>query len=34
LDVKLRDWIIDDTLLEQIKKPDWHERLGGKDYGK
>jgi hypothetical protein len=23
-DVKKSDWIIDTTLIEQIKKPDWH----------
>jgi uncharacterized protein YjbI with pentapeptide repeats len=22
--VKLMDWVIDTTLLEKIKKPDWH----------
>jgi len=29
-----KDWVIDTTLLEQIKKPDWHGWPEKKDQGK
>jgi hypothetical protein len=29
-----KDWVIDDTLLEQVKKPDWHGWLEEKKHGK
>jgi hypothetical protein len=32
LDVRLMDWAIDDTLLEQIKSPDWHGWPQGEDH--
>jgi hypothetical protein len=29
-----KDWVIDDTLLEQVKKPDWHGGPEEEDQGK
>jgi uncharacterized protein YjbI with pentapeptide repeats len=33
-DTTKKSWVIDDSLLEQIKKPDWHGWPEGKDQGK
>jgi uncharacterized protein YjbI with pentapeptide repeats len=34
LDIRLRDWVIDDALLEQVKKPDWQGWPEEEDQGK
>jgi hypothetical protein len=34
LNVRLRDWVIDEALLEQVKKPDWPGWPEEEDRGK